>query len=184
MTPFWESISGGSGQTIFMAVVFLVLVGLGAWVWKSPKKAWFGEILIPCTFIACSVVMMVISLSFPSEEAGPAAIPRLWAFWTIVLCGGLLWQVFRGKAKPDPKAGRLGFLLLVVCMVIAYYFAMQIIGYMVSSFVFLAALMFIFKYPKKPLIFVVAGGWTAFSYLVFVRLLFIQLPMGIFEDMW
>jgi hypothetical protein len=89
--------------------------------------------------------------------------------------------VFKGTAKSDPKSGRLGFLLLVVVIVVAYYFAMQTIGYFISSFLFLVLLMHILSYKKKVVLYSVAAGWVVFSYIVFYKLLFIQLPLGYFE---
>ena len=67
-------------------------------------------------------------------------------------------------------------------IVVAYYFSMQIIGYFLSSFLFLAVMMHILSYGKKSVIYVVSGGWVVFSYLVFYKLLYIQLPLGYFEN--
>ncbi|MBW2000184.1 MAG: hypothetical protein JRJ29_19770, partial [Deltaproteobacteria bacterium] len=55
-------------------------------------------------------------------------------------------------------------------------------GYFVSSFLFLAVMMHILSYKKKTVIYMVAVGWVVFSYLIFYRLLYIQLPLGYFED--
>jgi hypothetical protein len=89
--------------------------------------------------------------------------------------------VFSGKAKPDPESGRLSFLLLVTVLVLGYYFAIQTAGYFISSFVFLVLLMHILAFKKKLIIYAVATGWVIFSYVVFYRLLYIQLPLGYFE---
>ena len=83
--------------------------------------------------------------------------------------------------QPDPAPGRLGFLLLVALILIAYYFAMQTIGYFLSSFLFLVLLMHLLKFKKKLIIYAVAACWVVFSYTVFYRLLYIQLPLGYFE---
>ena len=64
----------------------------------------------------------------------------------------------------------------------AYYFAMETMGYFLSSFLFLVVLMHILSYKRKLIIYIVSTGWVLFSYIVFYKLLFIQLPLGYFED--
>ena len=176
-----EYFSDGTGLTVLIVVLLAVLVAIGVATRRSSKKDYFGEILVPSTLIAFSIVFLAITFSFPTEEAGPAAVPLLWIFWTIVLCAAILWQVLRGKAKPDPESGRLVFLLLVAVILIGYYFAIQTIGYFLSSFLFLVLLMHVLAFKKKLIIYVVAVCWVAFSYAVFYRLLYIQLPLGYFE---
>jgi len=178
---FFEYFSDGTGLTIIVVVLLAMLVGIGVAARRSSKKEYFGEILVPSSLIAFSMVFLAITFSFPTEEAGPAAVPLLWIFWTIVLCAAILWQVLRGQAKPDPEPGRLGFLLLVTVVLIGYYFAIQTIGYFLSSFLFLVLLMHILAFKKKLIIYVVAVCWVVFSYAVFYRLLYIQLPLGYFE---
>jgi hypothetical protein len=178
---FFEYFSEGTGLAILVVVLLAALVGIGVAARRSSKKDYFGEILVPSTLIAFSMVFLAITFSFPSEEAGPAAVPLLWIFWTIVLCAAILWQVLSGKAKPDPASGRLGFLLLVTVVLIGYYFAIQTIGYFLSSFLFLVLLMHIMAFKKKLIIYVVAVCWVVFYYAVFYRLLYIQLTLGYLE---
>ena len=72
-------------------------------------------------------------------------------------------------------------MLLIMVFILTYYFAIQTIGYFLSTFLFLTLLMHILSYKKKVVIVLVAGGWVAFSYAVFYKFLFIQLPLGYFE---
>ena len=182
MIPAVQFFSEGPGLKLLIAGMLAALVAVGIAARRSRKREYFGEILVPCTLIALSIVFFAITFSFPVEEtAGPADVPRLWILCTCVLCGAILWQVFRGKAAPDPKSGRLGFLLLVTVLLIAYYFAIQTAGYFLSSFVFLVLLMHILAFKKKLVIYAVSAGWVAFSYVVFYRFLYIQLPLGYFE---
>ena len=173
--------SEGAGLNILIAGLLVALVAIGISARRSRRKEYFGEILVPSSLIALSILFFVITFSFPEEEAGPSAVPRLWAFWTCVLCSAILWQVFRGKAKPDPESGRLGFLLLITVLLLGYYFAILTAGYFISSFVFLALMMHILSCKNKWIIFGVSAGWVLFSYMVFYRLLYIQLPLGYFE---
>ena len=173
--------SEGIGLNLLIFLVLAILAGIGIWIRRSEKKNYFGNILLPSSLIALSIVFLAITFSFPEEEAGPDAVPHLWIFWTILLCSGILFQVFRETIEPDPKSGRIGFLLLVVVILAAYYFAMETIGYFLSSFLFLVVLMHILSYKRKLIIYIVSTGWVLFSYIVFYKLLFIQLPLGYFE---
>ena len=175
-----EYLSEGPGLNILVAGLLALLLVIGFTAWRSQKRNYFGQILVPSSLIILSILFFFITFSFPHEEAGPTVIPRLWIFWTCVLCGGILWQVFSGKTKPDPEPGRLGFLLLVVSILVAYYFALQVAGYFLSSFVFLVLLMHVLAFKKKLIIYTVATGWVIFSYVVFYRILYIQLPLGYF----
>ena len=173
--------SEGFGLNLLVAILLLCLFGIGVAVRRSGKREYFGNILLPCGLIALSILFFAITFSFPKEDVGPDAVPHLWIFWTILLSMVVLYQVMRGTVAPDPELGRFGFLIIIISLLVAYYFAMQVIGYFLSTFLFLVILMHILSYRKKLIIYLVAGSWVAFSYVVFYKVLFIQLPLGYFE---
>jgi len=148
----------------------------------SKRKDYTGQAIIPTMMIAFSLLLWGVTFSFPMEEAGPSQIPRLWIFWAVLLSGILLLFCITGSADPDPKSGRLGFLALGIGLLIVYYFAIEFFGYFISSFIFLAAIMYILSYRKVLIIVLVCSGWVIFSYLVFYKLLYIQLPLGFIEN--
>jgi len=175
--------SEGRGLTLLIIGLIIALTGIGIAVSKSRRKKYFGNILLPCSLIALAIIFFAITFRFPMEEAGPAVVPYLWVFWTIVLCSVILTQVFRGTAEPDPEPGRFVFLALVIGLLIAYYFAIQYIGFFLSSFLFIVVVMHVLAYEKKRTIYMIAVGWVVFSYVVFYRVLYIQLPLGrLFEN--
>ena len=146
---------------------------------KSPSKRQFwGNILIPCVFIAIALLFYLVTLTFPEEEAGPSAIPHLWIVVLILLSVFLIFQALTGKMDPDPKSGRLDMLALFVGVTIAYLLAMQIVGYYISTLLFLLSVMYFLSYRKYATMFAVSGGWLLFAYLVFQRMLYIPLPPG------
>lgn len=180
---FLTYFSEGTGLTLLIIGLIAIFIGIGAAVYRSEKKQYFGNILLPCSLIVLSIIFFAITFSFPMEEAGPAVVPYLWVFWTVLFCGVILWQIFRGTAEPDPKPGRFAFLGLVAGLLIIYYFAIQYIGYFLSSFLFLVVVMHVLAYEKKRTIYIIAAGWVIFSYIVFYRILYIQLPLGrLFEN--
>jgi len=171
-------VSEGLGLSLLIAGLIAGLVLEGLIVCKSKFRPYLGQILVPSSLIAFSLLFYAITFSFPKEKAGPSVIPHLWIFWTLVLSGAVLWRVFRGVGKPDPESGRIGFLLLVIILLAGYYFAFEFFGYFLSSFIFLVILMHLLSYPNKWVIYSVAAGWVIFCYVVFYRLLHIQLPLG------
>ena len=164
--------------------VLIVLLGIGIWVRFSGRRQYLGNILLPCCLIAVSLVFLVITFGFRVEEAGPGLIPRLWIYLILVLSGVVLWQALGGRDKVAPKIERPSLLALTMAMLIGYFLVMPYIGYFLSTFIFIVVMLHILSYRKKILIYVIAVGWCVCSYLVFYKLLYIQLPLGVFEDLF
>jgi putative tricarboxylic transport membrane protein len=162
----------------------IVLLGIGIWVCFSRYRQYLGNILIPCCLIAVCSLFLVITFGFRVEEAGPALIPRLWIYLILILSGIILWRIFHGKDEVVPKIERPGLLALVMVALIGYFLAISFLGYFLSSFLFIVLLLHMLSYRKKTLIYLIAGGWCLFSYLVFYRLLYIQLPLGLLEGLF
>lgn len=174
--------SQGIGLAIWTLLLLAGFVGTGLAFRFSSKREWTGQALVPVAIMALALLFLAVTFDFPGEQAGPALIPRLWIFCIVSMCFVVHFFTVRGRTDKDPKAGRIGFVLLgIVCMV-AYYFAIQIFGYFLSFVIFLAIMMYMFSCRKPLLIVFVSTGWVAFSYLVFYKLLYIQLPLGFFEN--
>jgi putative tricarboxylic transport membrane protein len=168
-----------TGLYVFIAILIGMIAVLTFLIRKSPTKRQFlGNILIPWVFIAVAILFYLITLMFPEEEAGPSAIPHLWIIVMIVLSIFLIFQALMGKMDPDPKSGRLDMLALFVGATIAYLIIMQIVGYYISTLLFLISVMYFLSYRKYVAMFAVSGGWLLFAYLVFQRMLYIPLPQG------
>ncbi len=177
-----EYFSAGNGLVLWFFLLFLGGCGTFLAVRFSEKKDYAGQAIVPLMMIALSLLFWAITFSFPSEEAGPAVVPRLWIFWSVLLAGILLVFCFTGKTDKDPRKGRLGFLLTGVILTIVYFFAIEILGYFISSFLFLALLMYLLSFRKPLVVFLVCTGWVLFSYIIFYKLLYIQLPLGFIEN--
>jgi len=174
--------SEGNGLVLWVFLLLIASCGTIAAFRLSRKKDFTGQAIIPTILIAFSLLLLAITFSFPSEEAGPSLIPRLWIFWTVLLGGLLLLLCITGATDRDPRSGRLGFLAVGILLTIAYYFAIETLGYFISSFLFLAVLMYLLSYRKPLVVFLVCSGWVLFSYIVFYKLLYIQLPLGFVEN--
>ncbi len=174
--------SHGTGLVIWAFLLLAGLTGTGLAFRYSSRRQWTGQAAVPATLMALALLFFAISFDFPVETAGPAMIPRLWISCLVVLCSALLFFTIQGKADKDPKAGRIGFVLLGIGCMAAYFFAIQTIGYFISSFIFLAGMMYLLSCRKPLVIVLVSTGWLFFSYVVFYKLLYIQLPLGFLEN--
>ena len=179
-----EYFSEGIGLLWLTIGVLTVLVGLGMAVRFSRMRPYLGNILLPSYLIVLSLVFWVFTVDFPEDVAGAAVIPRLYIFLILVLSGFILLQIFRGKEKAVPRLERKSFLFLVMAILIAYFLAMPWMGYFLSTFLFIVVLMHMLSYKQKGRIWLIAGGWVIFSYFLFYKLLYIQLPMGVFEGLF
>ncbi len=177
-----EYFSEGTGLFIWIIAIILIAFGIYVGMRYSKMRDYSGQTIIPLIMIALSLVLWIKTLAFPSEDAGPALIPLLWVFCLILLSAVILAFCFTGRIDKDPQRGRIAFLGLGVGLIVAYYFAMEYLGYFISSFLFLTAAMYMLSYRKPLAIFMVGTGWVLFSYLVFYKLLYIQLPLGFMED--
>jgi len=176
--------SEGIGLVWLAFGVLALLLGLAIWIRRSRMKPYLGNILIPSCLIALSLVFLVFTFDFPVQEAGPAVIPRLYIFLVLVLSGLILIQIFRGREKKVSNIDRTGLLVLVTVTLIGYFLVMPFAGYFLSTFIFIVLMLYMLSYRKKRLIWLIAGGWVIFSYFVFYKLLYIQLPLGLFEGLF
>lgn len=163
----------------------VVLVGLGVLVRYSRWRQYLGNIMVPCSLVAVCALFLILSLDFPvTEGVGPRAVPLLWSVLILILSGIILAQVLRGEDKVPPKVERMGLVLLVMATLVAYFVAISYLGYFLSTFLFIVVALNMLSYPRKALTVVIAGGWVVFSYFFFYKLLYTQLPLGIFEDLF
>lgn len=145
---------------------------------QTPNK-YVGNLLIPIIILACAAVLFSQSLDFPpQEDVGAEVIPHLWIFFIILFCVYLIVATVRRKVRPDPVPGHIGHVFLFITWLTIYLFAAEHIGYFISTFVFMAVSMYSLTYRRHVVIFSVSMGWTVFSYVIFYRLLYIQLPMN------
>ena len=146
---------------------------------SSERRSYIGNLLLPVIILSLAVVGFFESLEFPKgENVGPAAVPFLWIAFTTAFCVVLIVQASLRRGEPDPIPGRVGFVLLFVGWLIVYLVSIGMIGYFVSTFVFLIGSMYVLAYRNHLVILIVSFCWPAFSYIVFVKILFIPLPIG------
>ena len=145
----------------------------------NPER-YIGNLLLPVTVLLLAIVCFVQTLDFPDagEDVGPAGVPYLWIGFTVFFCVLLIVQAVRRTMEPDPKPGRIGFVLGFALWLVIYLAAIETIGYFVSTFVFLVVSMYVLGYRNYLIMLGISLVWLAFAYFVFARLLYIPLPVG------
>jgi hypothetical protein len=156
-----------------------------------------GEAVIPLVLLLIGGLLFLATLVFPkSDEVGAAAIPRLWLVALFPLClvlGVQAWGALRSATEPGLKGGagqplggepiagtRSPASVAPFCLLLlAYLPVMAGLGYFIATFLFLITAMFLLGERSPVRIVGVTLGWLLFSYLVFVRLLFVPLPTGL-----
>ncbi|PLW97116.1 MAG: hypothetical protein C0591_07535 [Marinilabiliales bacterium] len=106
----------------------------------------------------------------------PSLIPRIWI--VILLLLSVLLFINSKKKKDVRKHHSPRYVLIIIVLMIGYLFAMQWVGYYLTTPIFILASMYLLKYRKVPFMLINAFGFVIFSYLIFNKLLHIDLPLG------
>ena len=170
------------GMLILSLLILEVL--FAGWFYKY-KRDLLGSALIPFNMIALSIILWSLAREMSNEVAGPASIPMLYVFLLISSSVLVIFQIFRSKETKDPGWGNIKMILTVVFLMLLYIITMDFFGYFISSLLFITAMIYLLTYRNHVVIWSVALGWVCFSYFVFYKLLFIQLPLGyLYETFW
>jgi len=106
----------------------------------------------------------------------PALIPRIWII-VLLLLSILLIIKSRNqsteKSNTSPKT-----VIIIIVLLFAYLFAMQWVGYFLTTPLFILAAMYFLNYRKMALMSINAFGFVLFSYFIFNKMLHIDLPLG------
>ncbi len=132
------------------------------------------------------------------DALGPQVFPAIVAI--CMLCSGLLlaWETWRKQMNPEssaplppqsgvaaarPAAGRRRQLVLVAMVVwtALYYVAFEPVGYILSTMIYLSALLLYFHRVNPLFNLGYAAAFTAVAYLLFTNFLQVVLPAGILQ---
>jgi putative tricarboxylic transport membrane protein len=128
-----------------------------------------------------------IFISPLSDPSGPRAYPYLLAALLLIGCGVLIGEGLaarkaagRNAAKADTGDGiQLWPLIPVVLWTGAYFLTFEPLGYMISTTIYLIALMWIFNPGKHVANVTTSVAFSVLTYLILVKLLEAQLPAGL-----
>ena len=66
-----------------------------------------------------------------------------------------------------------------IVLVVVYAFVVDFLGFLLSTFLFLAAFMYLGRYRKHKAVWAVSGGVTLAAALIFMRFAYVSLPRGV-----
>ena len=171
----------GPGFWALMAILAVIFIGIVFIVLKSSKKKYAGRIIIPVFFTELAILFGLLTLGFPNrgDEVGPGIVPGL---WIVGILGFSILLIIRALIKhedEDPKWGRTDKVAVFIVMTIVYLIIMQLIGYYLSTIIYLILGMYYLAYRDWKVMISLTAGWILFSYFAFYRLLYVPLPRGL-----
>ena len=184
MTEFARYIASlGPMYQLFFLFVFLAIVW--ALTKISPRlRPYSGQILVLASILYMGALFAFLTFSFPqprglmASATNAGTVPRVW-FAALVPCVVLaLIPILTGEEKPDPAWGNVRLVALVLAVVAASLALFDVIGYYLSSVLFMFSIMWVLDCRSKVQLICAPVGWVIFTYFTFARLLHLPLPVG------
>ena len=133
-----------------------------------------------------------ISKSFPPSKTGigVSTFPKLLAGLLIIFSIIIIIQALKNssfsKKEPIFKEFKKGHKLIiaVIIILIIYIQTLEVLGFILSSFLLLITLMFIFGERRKIILLLVPLLFSVVLYLVFSKMAMVFLPEGIIENIF
>ncbi len=178
-SDFLTSLGRGLNLILLIGVSVVILIGLIILLVRLHKKEIIGQVIIIYFFLSLSIIFYIVSFGFPNVgEVGAAVVPRLWIFALIPLNIYLLIRTLRNKDHIERQKGDMHQVLFFIAFLAVYLVAIMFLGYYISTFLFLFLGMYLLGYRKIMSMVIISIMWIIFSYLIFYRLLYVQLPVG------
>lgn len=146
------------------------------------------RVIFVCTVIIAAVYLYATTL-IPSLEIGdplgPKAFPRLLGITLLIAAGLLLLEIWKDRKAARPAPGQefadwryAGVIIGVSVWTGVYYAAFDKLGYIISTAIFLLALMAWFNRGKWVANVLTTVLFSILSYVMFVKL-DVNLPRGV-----
>ena len=156
---------------------------------KQNSKA---DIVAAIFLLLVSFFVFWISKDFPSSKTGigVSTFPKLLAGVLIIFSIIIIIQAIKNssfsKKEPIFKEFKMGHKLIiaVIIILIIYIQTLEVLGFILSSFLLLITLMFIFGERRKIILLLVPLLFSVVLYLVFSKMAMVFLPEGIIENIF
>ena len=156
-----------------------------------------GDFVAGAIGVTISGGALYIASDFPADvvmKIGPAFFPDMLAGLLLVCSAALMVSAALAKpvaARAPEEASVRGLsldngivrALITVAAVIAFTLALRPVGFILTSVVFLTAMMGLLGMRKPWLMLAVAVGVTGGIYLIFEKLLALSLPAGVLDSL-
>lgn len=165
----------------FVAIMVAVVLVYRAF----PKtKPFAGQLSLITGFCLFTLLFFLMTFDFRvnkmMRDAGTTAstIPNTWAALMVPVAIMVFVNIFSAANKPDEPFEKWQLALGIGIAALASVFLFDVIGYYLSSVLFLLLMMFLMRERRVLVLVLVPVIWCIFVYLVFDKLLYMGLPMG------
>ena len=171
---------------IFLISLFLVSFISMFFIFKKKNIKINGTISILTISGILAISFYYISNFFPAPReglfVGAATIPKVWSiFLFAVSLIGLILYCKNPKNESTKKGDNVKSVITLIFIILIYISLIPIIGFFISTGLFLIASMLTLKYKQYySLIFTIVLV-LLFMYIVFIKILMVPLPIGMFE---
>lgn len=151
-----------------------------------------ADIVAAICLLLVSFLVFWISKDFPSSKTGigVSTFPKLLAGLLIIFSIVIIIQAIKNssfsKKEPTFKEFKKGHKLIVavIIILIIYIQMLEVLGFILSSFLLLITLMFVFGERRKRILLLVPLLFSVILYLVFSKMAMVFLPEGIIENIF
>ncbi len=176
-----QSLAQGPGLFGMISAAGLLLAGLAVALPRTRWRARRGELILLAAIAVGSLLAWLMSTLMPPpnpvDPVGASGIPRLWILLLLPLA---VWQIARCLREPpvavEPRLTRP--LVASLGLFIAYLLLVPVLGYLLTSALYMPALIWVLGYRRIPVIAAVVIAWLLASEFIFQRLLHVDLPAG------
>lgn len=139
------------------------------------------DVLASVLLFIVGVAIVVMSKGLPSaglSRYGPGFFPSITGYGLAIVSLILLVEAIRKKKTADTYMDRksLTDIIILLAVVLVYSFMLRPLGYIISTVLFLAAILYIFGYRNYIKLGIIALIVPTSIYLLFVQLLSVPLP--------
>ena len=145
----------------------------------------FKEILFACGAVALSLLFIIQSFKLTDSAA---LMPRMLAvliilFSAIMVVQGVIarWRMIKAGQKENIPPINVTLVTLFLIFIVAYVALIEVLGYFVATPLFIIGTYFFLKAMEPRNAVLVAAGFCALVYGVFVKVLHLPVPLGLLE---
>ncbi len=173
--------SAGSGLFGAIGTAAALVVGLALVLPRRTGRVRAGELALLVALSSSALILLLMSLALPSanpvDPIGASGVPRLWIAILLPLAAWQVRSCLRSADAPAPDL-QTGRMLGAVGLFVAYLLLIPLLGYLLTSLLYMPALIWYLGYRRLVVIASLTAAWLLFSEFVFQRLLHVDLPRG------
>ncbi len=145
----------------------------------------YKELLFAAGIIAVAVVFFVQGGSLPGSAG---MLPRLMSVLLVILACFMMYHAVKDNrergAEEPPWMRPIKFrrVALFLAMIVAYVALAEPLGYFVVTPLFIIVTYLALRAVKPVTAVIIAVGFSAFIYALFVRLLHLPVPLGVLQN--